>query len=289
MRSPRLASNFRRFPDGLDGPSQHHRLRKRAPHRQWLGHGVPAFHDHHVEGVEDNLRAGAEILERADRRLARLIERDDLPSMTVSSGIPARAFTISGYLGLFRERNWTLPSLLIAWARNHPARGHCFSTWPAMGKALAKALVRLPVTPFYFDYVVTVLCDIQWPVAPVGSASRTVRSFPAPSPRTGRADFQHSALLPASPPGLGDVTYPAGSPKPTPHSLRPLPSSPDRIAPDFGSCRLLDVFIMRPCLPYQRRNCVAAGLLPSRSPDIPPGLRSYEPIRHRLAVRHFPG
>ena len=90
------------------------------------------------------------------------------------------------------------------------------------------------------------------------------------------------------------VTSPVGSafdpgcrPRPTPHPLRPLPSSPCRIPPDFGSCRLLGVFIMRPCLPYRHGNCVAAGLL--RSPDITPVLRYSEPIRHRLAVSHFPG
>ena len=71
----------------------------------------------------------------------------------------------------------------------------------------------------------------------------------------------------------------------TPH--RPLPSSPGRIPPDLGSCRLLGVFIMRPCLPYRHGNCLAAGLL--RSPDITPLLRYYEPLRHRLAVSHFPG
>jgi len=76
---------------------------------------------------------------------------------------------------------------------------------------------------------------------------------------------------------------------PNPYStpLRPLPSSPGRIPPDLGSCRLLGVFIMRPCLPYRHGNCLAAGLL--RSPDITPLLRYCEPIRHRLAFARFPG
>ena len=44
---------------------------------------------------------------------------------------------------------------------------------------------------------------------------------------------------------------------------------------------------MRPCLPYRHGNRVAAGLL--GSPDLTQVLRYYEPIRHRLAVSHFPG
>ena len=42
-----------------------------------------------------------------------------------------------------------------------------------------------------------------------------------------------------------------------------------------------------PASPCRHGNCVAAGLL--RSPDITPVLRYSEPIRHRLAVSHFPG
>ena len=78
----------------------------------------------------------------------------------------------------------------------------------------------------------TVLCETQWPVGPVsfGSASRTARSFPAPPPRTERADFQHSALLPASRPGLWDVSRQWRFrswllPKSYSTPLRPLPSS----------------------------------------------------------------
>ena len=69
--------------------------------------------------------------------------------------------------------------------------------------------------------------------------------------------------------------------------LRPLPSSPGRIPPDFGSCRLLGVLSGAPASPTVLGDCLAAGLL--RSPDITPVLRYYEPIRHRLAVSHFPG
>ena len=115
--------------------------------------------------------------------------------------------------------------------------------------------------------------------------------FQPPPPRTERADFQHSALLPASRPSLWDVSRRALSILVLPNTYstprRPVPSSLGRIPPDFGSCRLLGVFIMRPCLPYRPGNCLAAGLL--RSPDITPLLRYSEPIRHRLAVSHFPG
>ena len=77
------------------------------------------------------------------------------------------------------------------------------------------------------------------------------------------------------------------SPSSTPHSsfrlhlplaVYPLTSGPaDYWA--FLSCA--------PASPYRHGYCVAAGLL--RSPDITPVLRYSEPIRHRLAVSHFPG
>ena len=69
--------------------------------------------------------------------------------------------------------------------------------------------------------------------------------------------------------------------------LPPLPSSPGRIPPDFGSCRLLGVLSGAPASPTVLGDCLAAGLL--CSPDITPLLRYYEPLRHRLAVSHFPG
>ena len=69
--------------------------------------------------------------------------------------------------------------------------------------------------------------------------------------------------------------------------IRPPPSSLCHIPPDLRSCRLLGVFVIRPCLPYRHGNCGAAGLL--GSPNITSVLRYYEPIHHRLAVSHFPG
>ena len=77
-------------------------------------------------------------------------------------------------------------------------------------------------------------------------------------------------------------SYP--NPTPRPSDLFRLPLA---VPPDFGSCRLLGVLSGAPASPTVLGDCLAAGLL--RSPDITPLLRYYEPLRHRLAVSHFPG
>jgi len=128
----------------------------------------------------------------------------------------------------------------------------------------------------------------RWECLPI----RTVSWFPAPAtsnracrfPALGSPARFTAKLMGRLPSGALSILV---LPNPYSTPLRPLPSSPGRISPDLGSCRLRGVFIMRPCLPYRHGNCLAAGLL--RSPDITPLLRYCEPIRHRLAVSHFPG
>src|SRR5260370_30977077 len=64
--------------------------------------------------------------------------------------------------------------------------------------------------------------------------------------------------------------------------IRPPPSSPCRIPPDLGSCRLSGVFIIRPRLPYRHGNCAF-----SRAPWLPdhyfdsPLLRAHPPPSRR--------
>jgi hypothetical protein len=117
--------------------------------------------------------------------------------------------------------------------------------------------------------------------------------FQPPPRRTERADFQHSALLPASQQSLCDVSSRralsilANQPVSTPHSLLPPPSSPCRISPVFRSCRLPGVFIIRPCLP------TATGLRCSRAPWLPEHysgsslLRAHPPPSRRQPLSRF--
>jgi hypothetical protein len=85
---------------------------------------------------------------------------------------------------------------------------------------------------------------------------------------------------------VGSAFDPGFSPGPTPHSLQPLPPSPCRISLTSGPADYGRVY-HSPLPPLPPRKCGTAGLLGSA--DITPLLRYYEPIRHRLAVSHFPG
>ena len=113
--------------------------------------------------------------------------------------------------------------------------------------------------------------------------------FQPPPPRTERADFQHSALLPASRPSLWDVSrrerfrswfYPTPTPRLAdlfrlPLAVYPLTSGP------------ADYWAFLSCAPASPTAMGTAWQQGSFAPRTL--LRYSEPIRHRLAVSHFPG
>jgi hypothetical protein len=92
-------------------------------------------------------------------------------------------------------------------------------------------------------------------------------------------------------------TSPVGSafdrgdrPRPTPHSLQPLPSSACRISRDLRSCRLPGAFIMRPCLPYRHKElrCSRAPWLPGHYSSSPL-LRAHPPPSRRQPLSRLAG
>jgi hypothetical protein len=87
---------------------------------QRLAHHILSLEDLHVEDEETQRSAGAVVLQHVERWLAVFIERDTSPSMTVSSGLDASAFTMPGYRTerslWLREQSCILPPVLIAHA-----------------------------------------------------------------------------------------------------------------------------------------------------------------------------